>query len=745
MNDPVIDLTPDPTSDPIPPSTRTGTVSRIFKRIIETAEGLLGTLTVVCPELIIKKGFRVKEETADTLMRISAKHFYNYLGHWLTPDIGLKTGKYSDPYQSESVNLDGTDVFTNWQYDFSNIGQQLKTFVGRGYGVGPFSYDESSSTYNDLTKALDKKIHSLPSPINRNESNAGDDKTIWETVEHATDQYYDDTTNNTNLGVRYSKAIAESESYVWEGEWGDPDNQFETEVTFNVNVKINNDRVPGSITGDLHPTGAKVILWAGDSNDYDSKTSPPPAQSYYSTPSGWGVKVNQISRSLKKFYNPFFSTGQIYANNDGQVNYLKQITIKRPPFSDEIHFHAAIYLRGGTRFINVIPSQPGFLNILNIDLGLVSFDIGDAVWRIVVFPFTLLQIVVDALFGKGAKYNGRAKIKVDRISQKMATIDKINAQGYPLYMNFKNMSETAYLFNQFEYPAFDRNPCFPYTNIMHMKKPYLLNKVVQNQYHYNSPYSNQIKITRKYKYFVPNLFRLTFETNIGVFLEQLSKQHDKTRRPHNFLTKTSQHTSFEEPTTARDVNQMDEHLDQLVFPTNSDKWNTYIENGWSASKADVSFLSNFISSAANSAPITNETMPAEYASVFSDYPALNVNSISEIDAIIGTHADLKNKLEADNGRNLNTWTSHCKNNPEYHGLSDISRTPKNLSYKLIEFMLWYLDDNGKAFEIRNAVSNLIRYEQELDERISSVSESSGPDLSNYHVIGTELYDRECKE
>ena len=60
-------------------------------------------------------------------------------------------------------------------------------------------------------------------------------------------------------------------------------------------------------------------------------------------------------------------------------------------------------------------------------------------------------------------------------------------------------------------------------------------------------------------------------------------------------------------------------------------------------------------------------------------------------------------------------------------------------------MLWYLDDNGKAFEIRNAVSNLIRYEQELDERISEVSGSSGPNLDDYHVIGTELYDRECKE
>ena len=387
---------------------------------------------------------------------------------------------------------------------------------------------------------------------------------------------------------------------------------------------------------------------------------------------------------------------------------------------------------------------------MNLDFGsLGSINIGDAVWRIVVFPFTFLQVVVDLLFGKGAKYNGRAQIKVDRINQKMATIDKINAQGYPLYMNFKNMSETAYLFNQFEYPAFDRNPCFPYTNVMYMKKPYLLNKVVQNQYHYNSPYVDQVKSTRKYKYFVPNLFRLTFETNIGVFLEQLAKQHDKTRRPHNFLTKTSNHTSFAEPATARDVHQMDEHLDQLVFPTNLDKWNTYIENGWGDSKADDSFLSNFIESSANSASILSESdqvMPDEYASIFTKYPKLNVDTISEIDAIIGTHADLKSKLEADGGRNLNTWKQLCNTaiSTEYTGLT-LGGRPKNLSYKLIEYMLWYLDDNGKAFEIRNAVSNLIRYEQQLDEDIIPALSESGPDLSDYHVIGTELYDRKCKE
>ena len=90
---------------------------------------------------------------------------------------------------------------------------------------------------------------------------------------------------------------------------------------------------------------------------------------------------------------------------------------------------------------------------------------------------------------------------------------------------------------------------------------------------------------------------------------------------------------------------MDEHLDELLFPTNSDKWNTYIENGWGNNKADDSFLTNFISSATEPAPTTTQTMPAEYDSVFSDYPALNVNSIMRLTQSSEHMLTWKSKLE----------------------------------------------------------------------------------------------------
>jgi hypothetical protein len=721
-----------------------------FKKMIGVAENVLGTLTVICPELIIRKGFDVKVDTSNKLMRVSAKHFYNYLGHWLVPDKGLKEGNFKDPYQVERVEESGKDTE-----------QQLKTLTGRGLGKGPFSYNSETNTYNDLTKALDKKVYSLPSQINRNEIIEEPHKidengkpvpitlTVWDPALYHTDEYHSETASNENTSNHYAKSEGASYSYKWDGLWGEPGSRYETEVTFALYVTIRNDRVTGSISGDFYPTGAQVLVWCGDGNDYNTD-SPAPAGSYYETPSSWNVKTENggpnFSRKLKKFYNPFFSTGRLLENNGGIQNYYKQITIKRPPFSEEIIFHSAAYTRGGHRYINIVPDPPGAVAALDgIGIGPYSLKIGSKVWAVVVAPFILWNAVLNQLLGSGEKYNGRADIRLDLINQKFATINEVDAQAYPLYMNFGNMSPVAYLYNQFEYQAFDRNAFFPFGDVMFMKKPFLLNKVTKNRY---SSYSySQNKSSRKYKYFIPNLFRLTFETNIGVYLEQLAKQHTTNVLPHNFLTKTSNHTSFEEPANKRDVSEMDEHLDQLLFPTNSDKWNTYIENGWGYNKAsDLAFLTNFISSATKQASIIPETMPSEYTSIFTKYPVLeNAKSITAIDTIIGTHTDLKQKLEADDGQDLNTWAERCNTaaSPSYSGLT--SSNPRNLSYKLIEYMLWYLDDEGKAFEIRNAVSNLISYEEYLDELLPKLKGSSGSDLSDYHVIGTELYDRKCKE
>ena len=61
-------------------------------------------------------------------------------------------------------------------------------------------------------------------------------------------------------------------------------------------------------------------------------------------------------------------------------------------------------------------------------------------------------------------------------------------------------------------------------------------------------------------------------------------------------------------------------------------------------------------------------------------------------------------------------------------------------------MLWYLDQDGIAFKTRNNIKSLIEYETYLDQVIEDQKGTpGGRNLDDYHIIGTELYERECKE
>ena len=87
--------------------------------------------------------------------------------------------------------------------------------------------------------------------------------------------------------------------------------------------------------------------------------------------STWNVKNqnggSNFSKNLK-VYNPFFSTGELYENNGGIQVYQKQFTIKRPPFSDEIRFHAAGY-RGGHRYIDLSSDNRAIAALDGIGIG----------------------------------------------------------------------------------------------------------------------------------------------------------------------------------------------------------------------------------------------------------------------------------------------------------------------------------------------------------------------------------------
>ncbi len=54
--------------------------------------------------------------------------------------------------------------------------------------------------------------------------------------------------------------------------------------------------------------------------------------------------------------------------------------------------------------------------------------------------------------------------------------------------------------------------------------------------------------------------------------------------------------------------------------------------------------------------------------------------------------------------------------------------------------------DGNAIKTRNNIKSQIEYESYLEQVIKDQKGSpGGRNLDDYHIIGTELYERECKE
>jgi len=712
-----------------------------FKKIVKIVQDNIGILTVVCPEVIIKKGWNANTDQVNDMMKIPAKQFYNYLGHWLTPDIGLKSGTYTEPYTPH------------------------EEFKGRGLGIGPFSYDPQSQCHNDLTKALDSQLYSNPGICDRkeheeNKPEDGPTQTIdqqdnvefsfgWsESVDHhgGTKQ---DPRNNT----LYKNVEATTHTYEWDGKWGDYENQFQTEVEFTLITKIENDRVHGNILGEYYPTGCLLYCWCGDENDYDKASDP---NNYHKGKFSSPAIPN--ASTLKKFYNPYYASGARSAGNDGKMNDPVSVTITRRPFSQKLRWHFVIYTRGGHSTAGLYDFvrqklKPGFLSSVDNLIGTITDKvpgvgnpmIGQKIWDAICYPFQFIDQILNWALGYGKPRYGRGQFVLKVKRKTVSVVNHNSCKAYPIMMNFGQISEWSYFYNQFEYPYFDRNPCHPFTTTFHYEKPFLENKVVESDYHFKNKYYDH-KLGRKYKYFVPNLFRLTFETNPGVFIEQLSKQNEgKIQHPdgYSLLTKLEHHTSKPEPHVQRETNEQDAYLDQIVFPTNFDVWNSYIENGYPDD--NLSWLQNFISSATNAATLKSPVMPLPYANALNrDYPFCDVNTVAEINQIIGLHSHIKTILESDKGYDVDTWSALCADPTQFQTLS--SGVPKNLTYKLIEFMLWYLNKEGIAFKTRQSVKNLIAYEEYLDQRLEEYKGIPDvTDIDKFHTIGTQLYDRRCTE
>ena len=716
-----------------------------FKKIVKIVQDNIGILTVVCPEVIIKKGWNANTDQVNDMMKVPAKQFYNYLGHWLTPDIGLKSGTYTEPYTPH------------------------EEFKGRGLGIGPFSYDPQSQCHNDLTKALDSQLYSNPGVCHRQEINydkaAGgteDDEFEEKVLFHfhsETSQEHGDTESKFENKTLYSQVEAKTFIYDWVGNWGDQQDEYETEVRFEVIQWARNDRVFGNWKGDYWPTGMLSYCWCGDENDYDKTPDP----NNYHKGHGTVQAPASISNAsfLKKFYNPYFASGTKAVNNDGKMNEKKVITITRRPFSQKLRWHFVIYTRGGYNTSGIyqhvkdnmkpplLSSLDGLIGNITSKVGVGNPNVFSKLWAAICEPLKFLDMLFKAAFGYEKPHHARGSFTLKKVGSKVAEVNQNSCKAYPIMMNFGQISEWSYFYNQFEYPYFDRNPCHPFTTTFHYEKPFLENKVVDSDYHFKNRYYDH-KLGRKYKYFVPNLFRLTFETNPGVFIEQLSKQNEgKIQHPdgYSLLTKLEHHTSRPDVEVQREEWEIEPYLDQIVFPTNFDVWNSYIENGYpdDASAGNLSWLQNFISSATNAATLKSPVMPLPYANALNrDYPFCDVNTVAEINQIIGLHSHIKTILESDKGYDVDTWSALCADPTQFQTLS--SGVPKNLTYKLIEFMLWYLNKDGIAFKTRQSVKNLIAYEEYLDQRLEEYKGIPDvTDIDKFHTIGTQLYDRRCTE
>ena len=704
-----------------------------YKKIKGVYEEAIGTATVVSPEVVVNKNWNPNSEYSGEAMKVPSKNFYDYLGPYITPDEGLKTGTFTD-----------------------ETGNEVK-----GMGLGRHPYN------NDLGRALDRKIFSSPAPMGLSIDYSDEpeyDIFVQESLSRSTGQSY---TISSGTKRYYSGSVKKNEvNYSWKGTWGDTENGFQTSATLKITVQAECQRVPGGFTGHLQPTGSFGILWIGPGNDD-------------TTVNYTASTVTDASTSLKKFYNQYFSTGEMVFGNDSYLTKVYIVTVYRKPFETDFTIRAYTAARSGKFIflgysfdvcggISGLPSNINgviaallspicaIFNLFNIGFSLgdpmnvgFSWNLGDQLKKIINAPINAVLSIINELMaillGRDQPFKGRIAFDVDVISSTFMSIDKADYMNHPAQKNFHptatvpvSPTETIneHLYTQFIYPYVMKNPLYAFTDTFNYKEPYLNNVVIENTM-YNDKLQIEHPLIKKYKYFVPSLFSLLYETNIGVFYEQLTKQLENKGIPRSYNIKTSQHEVPSEPTTP--TLKQKECVNDLIFPTNLDKWNSKLEDtGWTNSgKADTSFLSNFVTSASVSFSGPGSGVPSEYASALGDYGISP--SIAKAEEVIGNFAFIKGQVEAC-GSDLDAWTESC--NLHCYELS--TGSPKNLALKLAQFITWYLEPNGIADQTRMATRALIDFERIIDEEIDEYrAAAAGSNYNNFHIIGTEKYSRNC--
>ena len=388
-----------------------------LRKIYKIIEDVIGTATVVSPELVINKKWNVNSDNMNNVMKVPSKNFYDYLGLYMCPDEALK--------------------------DASTYGEG-----NYGLGLGPYN--------NDLGLAVDKKVFSSPAPvpmeiIYSSESvseffyDVNDSTKPW-TINFSTQNVINGKENSDKSIEDYNDREGVVGLYDWKGEWGDIENGFETGIDIQINIKVLTEKVPGGITGDLEGTNATCTVWIGDNGDVKKSTS-------YRT-----------IETTKEFYNQHFSTGMLQQGNGVDTVKPYYVRINRKPYETKLRINGVAEGRGGKYRLltNPLAGVESSIRSLNVKfLGKTILPIGDLLWNILGAFFALLENILLIFFGNNDPYRSTVRSSAEVVGKRIAALDKNEIVKHPAYKYFQTpgtfspISYHAYLYTQFYYPFFN--------------------------------------------------------------------------------------------------------------------------------------------------------------------------------------------------------------------------------------------------------------------------------------------------
>ena len=763
----------------------------------------LGNATVVTPELVINRNWN--RTSMKDAMCVDTTNFYNYLGHYIAPSEALSEGPFENdltrssdnaevsspgPLSFGSIEPEETDrrvmkivASSRAKGDIQRVNQpgvsaqpnpKGSSFVSGGKNEFAFTGDDANGTgvrgvpevvwgLNELLESYD--VDSEDSIIQCMDSSPIYNKDLKQDFSAFTEYVWG---NDTSKLYRKSGDVADD---IKSDNWGDPTERFQTGVELEIVVKANNDKGrsdAGVSFGNLNrratnDTKSWAKIWIGDKGDLSETTR----TSHTSFP------------VLHEFLNPHFSTGRVGFGNGDKSTRTFHVRVNRKPHEDALRIYVQGYIGGNRRgelspkgfidkkvvgFESLFQKLPGALNfeIWEPFLGtrLIKLGIKDAFVNLgremdgffgnVIDMFNVaVNLITNSVFGflfalmresYAETYHSKLEIEVREVKVYDSKFEDEDIERHPATKYFDGMNDPlAYPYTQFHYPFVDANRFRVFGKKYYHSLPFMKNEVKTG-----NPQSSS-RVLTKNRYFVANLFRLTYETNIGVFYEYLLRQTNKTsgEKDFNYNTKLENHQGYEDSNSP--ILKQKKSVYDLMMPSNDDSFKDLIENGleeitcFSGLNDAVGFSGAESSKIENKS--TNKITDSDYSDIYSKY-GITGGSIDNITDIIGDPGEIVKILDEDDGYLLSKWTEKVRE--DYVGLGSTT-PPKNLSYKIMEFILWYLQPNGIAQQTRLAASSLFEYEkiseQDIDAYDHTVTMPTSPPL----IINGDVYERQCPE